>query len=180
MLSYNTVKEAEADRDMQRSLLVALDASKRSLRRDECGAWSIMGRHGHVYTWGPSGGWLIHCAPSSPRKWTNVKKRLSFCQLTQDGNDEGCFRLFDLPPPEQAVLIRKAIGLKRRKRHPGNLSHLKFTTARRGFQRRQRARRVRAVSLPIPRRSKKKLARAPPLSRLRSNTPCELHITPCL
>ena len=40
--------------------------------------------------------------------------------------------MFDLPTPEQAVLIRKAIGLKRHKRHPGNLSHLKFTTARRG------------------------------------------------
>jgi hypothetical protein len=33
-----------------------------------------------------------------------------------------------LPTPEQAVLIRNAIGLKRRKFHPGNMSHLKFTT----------------------------------------------------
>ena len=40
--------------------------------------------------------------------------------------------MFDLPTSEQAVLIRKAIGLKRHKRHPGNLSHLKFTRARRG------------------------------------------------
>jgi len=31
-----------------------------------------------------------------------------------------------------AVLIRKAIGLKRRKLHPGNVSHLKFVTATRG------------------------------------------------
>ena len=45
---------------------------------------------------------------------------------------DGCLRLFDLPTPEQVVLIRKAIGLKRRKLHPGNVSHLKFTTATRG------------------------------------------------
>ena len=32
MLSYATAEEAAADRDMQRSLLVALDASKRSLK----------------------------------------------------------------------------------------------------------------------------------------------------
>jgi hypothetical protein len=115
MLSYATAEEAATDRDMQRSLLAALDASQRSLRRDECGAWRIKGRHGHIYTWGPSGDWLIHCAPGSPRKWTNVKKRLSFCQLTQDGDGEGCLRLFDLPTPEQAVLVRMALGLKRKR-----------------------------------------------------------------
>jgi len=32
---------------------------------------------------------------------------------------EGCLRLFDLPTPEQAVLIRKAIGIKRRNRTQG-------------------------------------------------------------
>jgi hypothetical protein len=62
----------------------------------------------------------------------------------------GCLRLVDLPTPEPAVLIRKAIGLKRRKRHPGNLSQLKFATAKRGLQRRQRAWRSRVVSLSIP------------------------------
>ena len=44
-----------------------------------------------------------------------MDQRLSFCQVTQDGDDEGCLRLFDLPTPEQAVLIRKAIGLKRKR-----------------------------------------------------------------
>jgi hypothetical protein len=77
-----------------------------------------------------------------------------------------------LPTPEQAVLIRNAIALKRRKLHPGNMSHLKFTTARRGFQHRQRVRRRRAVSWPIPKRSKKKLARTPLLARMRNDAPC--------
>ena len=33
---------------------------------------------------------------------------------------EGCLRLLARPTPEQAALIRRAIGLKRRKRHAGN------------------------------------------------------------
>jgi hypothetical protein len=33
----------------------------------------------------------------------------------QDGDDEGCFRLMDLPTAEQAVLIRTALGLKRKR-----------------------------------------------------------------
>ena len=41
--------------------------------------------------------------------------RLSFCKVSQDGDMEGCLRLFELPTPEQAVLIRKAIGLKRKR-----------------------------------------------------------------
>ena len=116
MLSYATAEEAAADRDLQRSLMVALDASKRSLSWDECGAWRLTGRRGHIYTWGPSGGWLLVVGPGTSRKWNNVKRQLSFCRVTQDGDDEGCLRLFELPTPEQAILIRKAIGLKQRKR----------------------------------------------------------------
>ena len=80
MLTYATIKEAEADRNVLRSLLPALDVSKRTLRRDECGAWCIRGRRGHVYTWGPSGGWLLFCDADSPRKWSAIKRRLSFCK----------------------------------------------------------------------------------------------------
>jgi hypothetical protein len=105
------------------------------------------------------------------RTWTYLKNRLSFCGVTQDGGDEGYFRLFDLPTPEQADLIMKAIGLKRRKLHPGNVSHLKFAPPRRGSQRRQRARRARVVSLSIPKRSGRKLTRTPAPPKLRSNAP---------
>ena len=59
---------------------------------------------------------MTGCSTAIPtlRTWTYLKNQLSFCRVTQDGDDEGCLRLFDLPTPEQAVLIRKAIGLKRR------------------------------------------------------------------
>jgi hypothetical protein len=104
------------DRDVLWSLLLALDAPKRSLRRDECGAWHITGRKGHAYTWGPSGGgWLIFCDAGSPRKWSAIKRRLSFCKVTQDGDTEGCLRLFALPTPEQAIAIRKALGVRRKR-----------------------------------------------------------------
>jgi hypothetical protein len=116
MLSYASLEEAEADREMQRSLLVALDASKPSLRRDECGAWRITGSKGHVYSWGPSGGWLLFCDAGTPRKWSATKRRLSFCRVTQDGDTEGCLRLLELPTAEQAIAIRKALGLRRRRK----------------------------------------------------------------
>jgi hypothetical protein len=116
MLSYGAAKQAKADRDMQRSLLVALEASQRSLRRDECGAWRIRGRQGHIYTWGPSGGWLIYVGLHSSRKWTAIKQHLSFCKVTQDGDMDGCLRLNELPTPEQATAMRKALGIKRKRK----------------------------------------------------------------
>ena len=36
----------------------------------------------------------------SPRRWTNIKRRLAFCRITQDGDDEGCCALIGyLPRP---------------------------------------------------------------------------------
>jgi hypothetical protein len=40
---------------------------------------------------------------------------LSFCKVTQDGDDEGFLRLMDLPTPKQAILIRTALGLKQKR-----------------------------------------------------------------
>src|SRR5262245_51701584 len=130
MLSYANSKEANAYRDVLRGLLLALDVSKRTLRRDECGTWGIRGRRGHVYTWGPSGGWLLYFGAVTTRKWSAIKRLLSFCSVTQDGDAEGCLRLFDLPTPEQAVAIRKALGLKRKR--VANAGSFAGRTANRG------------------------------------------------
>jgi hypothetical protein len=133
MLNYANSKEAKADCDVLRGLLHALDVSKRTLRRDECGAWRILGRKGHAYTWGPSGGWLLFCDAGSPRKWSAIKRRLSFCKVTQDGDTEGCLRVFDLPTPEQAAVIRRALGLKhRRAANSGSFAGIKLASANRG------------------------------------------------
>src|SRR5262245_45379278 len=109
-----------------RELLKALDGQSRTLRRDECGAWRIYGKRGHVYASGPSGAWLIYCAPGSARKWNNLKSRLSFRMVTQDGDDEGCFRLLELPTPEQAIQIRRALGLRKRQDQSGRPEFLRM------------------------------------------------------
>jgi hypothetical protein len=114
-LTYETSREANDDRRAMGELLKALDGQSRTLRRDECGAWRITGKRGHVNSWGPGGGWLIYCAAGTPRKWSNLKGRLSFCEVMQDGDDEGCLRLVALPTAERAIQIRKALGLKRKR-----------------------------------------------------------------
>jgi hypothetical protein len=106
------------DRDRLAAMLIALDASPRTLRRPVCrgwvGDWQIIGRYGHIIPDGP--GFLIYVATDeSPRRWGFVKQRLEFCRVTQDGDDEGCLRLDRLPTQTEADAIREAIGVKRRR-----------------------------------------------------------------
>jgi hypothetical protein len=112
--TYDSFSEAEADRTQQRELLAALGAWDRGLRRDECGAWCISGQRGAIRTFGDGKSWVVHVVCRSVRHWTATKERLSFCELMQDGDDEGCLRLIDLPTPDQAIAIRDVIGLRKR------------------------------------------------------------------
>jgi hypothetical protein len=96
------------------SLLTALDASSLALRRDECGDYAINGKLGHIFADG-AGFLLCVSTDESARRWTFVKQRLSFCRVTQDGDDEGCLHLDRLPTPAEADLIREAVGIKRRR-----------------------------------------------------------------
>ena len=111
------------DRASLTALLVALDASPVSLKRDpvrgegRTGDWAIYGRLGHIY---PDGDGYLLCVVSdelnqSSRRWLNVKARLGFCQLRLDGDDEGTLRLNRLPAPHEAGLIREAIGIRRKR-----------------------------------------------------------------
>ena len=76
---------------------------------------------------------MLFCDADSPRKWSAIKRRLSFCKLTQDGDTEGCLRLFDLPTPEQAVAIRKALGLKRKRAaNAGSFAGINLASANKG------------------------------------------------
>jgi hypothetical protein len=110
--TYETAAEAEADRTQQKALLAALGGWDRALRRDECGAWRIEGKRGSAYTWGGGKTWVLFVACRSALHWTHTKRRrLSFCMVTQDGEEEGCLRLHMLPTPEQAAVIRDALGI---------------------------------------------------------------------
>jgi hypothetical protein len=96
------------------SLLTALDASPLALRRDDCGDHAIKGKLGHIFADG-AGFLLCVSTGESARRWTHVKRRLAFCNVTQDGDDEGCLHLDRLPTPAEAELIREAVGIRRRR-----------------------------------------------------------------
>jgi hypothetical protein len=102
------------DRASLLSLVAALDASPRALRRHECGDWQVTSKHGHVYVDGD--GYLIAVSTGeSARRWGNVKRSLPFCKVKQDGDDEGCLRLDRPPAPHEAIAIRDAIGIRKRR-----------------------------------------------------------------
>jgi hypothetical protein len=113
--TYDSAAEAEVDRAQQKALIAALNASDRALRRDECGAWCVSGDRGSIHTWGDGKTWAVYVACRSARHWTATKARLSFCAVTQDGDDEGVLRLHALPKPEQAEIIREALGIRKRR-----------------------------------------------------------------
>lgn len=121
METYRSSVEATADKAQLKRLASALNAAKASLRLDECRAWRINGQHGHITTYGPSGsGWQLYVACRSSQHWTWTKKRLDFCQVTQDGDDEGCLRLIEMPTEEQAAAIRKVLGIWQARPAPAN------------------------------------------------------------
>ena len=132
------IKGGMSDRDQMLALLSALNAQDRALRLDECGDWRIGGTSGHVYTWGDGKTWLLFVACHSARAWTAAKARLAFCEVTQDGDDEGCFRLHALPLPDQAAAIRTALGIRKRRINDPLVTEGLRATAKRGFQRQER------------------------------------------
>ena len=121
------------DREHLAAMLTALGASPRTLRRPVCrgwvGDWQISGKTGHIPADGP--GYLLSantperdyphpddpsrklCRGSSVR-WKNLKYRLAFARVTQDGDDEGCLHLDRLPTRGEAGAIRAALGIRKR------------------------------------------------------------------
>ena len=111
---YDSAAKAEADRTHLRSLLGALDAGDRALRRDACGAWSIVGSRGCICTMGDGASWVLSVACRSAKHWTWTKKQLSFCAVLLDGDEEGGFKLHSLPDRWQAAVIREILGIRKR------------------------------------------------------------------
>jgi hypothetical protein len=109
--TYDSAADAEADRDQQKSLLAALGAWDRALRRDECGAWRINGEHGYIYTWGDGKSWYVGVGCRSERHWKATKRSLDFCKYEVGGR----LRLLELPTAQQATALRKALGIRKRK-----------------------------------------------------------------
>jgi hypothetical protein len=124
-------KSAAFSQTLQRPRLIelrdALDARSSCLRRDECGDWALLGSFGHVFAV-PEGFQFYVTTDERPRKWTFVKQRLSFCRVTQDGDDEGCLILDRLPSAQESELIRGALGIPKA-RHLSEERRAKLTAA---------------------------------------------------
>jgi hypothetical protein len=110
-------------------LAAALDVSvATSVRHDDCGDPRIVGRDGHIYADG--GGFLIVCRPgrNTAHRWMNVKRRLAFCRVTQDGDDEGCLRLDHLPDAREADEISRDLRRNARANPEGQAGKFKLRT----------------------------------------------------
>jgi hypothetical protein len=134
MLSPDRLPETHAerrrqDRDLLRNFLAISGGASSSLRRDDCGDWRAVGRQSERTT----GGWAFACAEEdalyfvviapSVRAWTFAKRKLAFCTVTQDGDDEGILRLGRPPTPREGKIIRVVLGIPAT-RPGGNPKHL--------------------------------------------------------
>jgi hypothetical protein len=101
----------KADRDAMRALAQALEVSLRRFGRDACGDWNLRGRRGHFSTDGQT--FYVYLKLPSPRRWEFAKRKLHFLFVTQDGDEEGIFKLKQLPTTVQAVVMRKVLGFRK-------------------------------------------------------------------
>ena len=112
--SYKSRAEATADRACLGLMREALNAAHNAVRLDECRLWTVRGSRGYVSTWGDGQTWMLAVGSKTPRHWTFAKQRIAafpgLAQVTQDGDEEGVFRLMRLPTPEEAAEIRRRPG----------------------------------------------------------------------
>lgn len=100
----------KADRDLLLRLVGALSISKVRLKRDECGHWNLVGRRGNISTDGT--GMYVYLPCKAKRRWEAAKSVLGL-SVVQDGDDEGIFRLDDLPSEAVSETLRRLLGLRK-------------------------------------------------------------------
>ena len=102
-------------------LVEALGCREAHLRRDECSDWRLGGETGHIYAVPGSlertntEGFQVFVFCDTMRQWGAVKKQMPFDDITNDGDTEGAFFLGRLPTPEEAEIVRRYVGLKKRR-----------------------------------------------------------------
>lgn len=100
------------DKRYLQGLAEVLDISEKRIRLDECGDWNLVSPKGIIST--DSENWYLYVSPNSKIKWNNIKKKLSFMDATQDGDEEGVLRSNLCMSSKQAKNVRKVIGGRRR------------------------------------------------------------------
>lgn len=120
---YHNIVELVQDKEWIEQFADASEISRRNVRKNECGQWTISGTGGHLQTAGDPSSYLLHVTAYSARKWGAIKRKARALgwQLTQDGDDEGCFRL-GLPNERQSEYLRALLGLRRRRRATAPMS----------------------------------------------------------
>ncbi len=118
--TYKSKDDERADKRELKALLGVLNAAQNALCLDECRAWQIRGTRGHIITWGDGASYLLYVAGRSARHWGSIKQKLGFCEVTQDGDEEGCFKLGRVLTLEQAQMVREALGIRQTRVAPAN------------------------------------------------------------
>lgn len=91
----------------------AIEVSKRNIEYQSLiTKWVISGRSGHIYSDEPN--WFVIVTANSKRHFSSIKRKLSFMQIVKDDDDKGEFRLDRMPTSDEAISLRKAVGLKKR------------------------------------------------------------------
>jgi hypothetical protein len=133
-MSYKSKVASTADRACLDHLHTALNAANSAIRLDPCRLWTIHGSRGYASTWGDGQTWMLTVNSVTPRRWTFIKQRMAafpnMAQVTQDGDDEGVFRLMRLPTPKETAEIRRVVGI--RQTNPSTSIGRRFTRAKRG------------------------------------------------
>lgn len=88
-----------------------LGISKNRIVLDECHDYKVQGKEGKIYCVAPY--WYVYLNPGSKRKWSELKKKLSFMEVHQDGDTEGFLRADFYPSIEQGNVVRKALKIKK-------------------------------------------------------------------
>lgn len=96
-----------------KKLAAALNSSSTALRIDECGDPRINGSQGHFYA--VPGGFQLFVMTETPRQWTAAKKALAFASIWNDGDEEGSLILNRLPSASEAEVIRRYVGIRKRR-----------------------------------------------------------------
>ena len=117
--AYKNIRHLLQDRQQLERLVSALDIPLRKLTKDDCGQWSIIGHGGFIQSYDGDLSYVLYFSTYSERKWSAIKRAAlgHGLSLTQDGDEEGCFR-FRLPSPCQAAHIRRLLKLRKKAARP--------------------------------------------------------------
>jgi hypothetical protein len=119
---YHNIVKLVRDKERIERFAEASEISRRNVRKDECGQWTISGTGGHVQVFDDQS-YLLYVVTYSARKWGAIKRKAKAFgwELTQDGDDEGCFHV-GLPNEHQSEYLRALLGLRRRRATGGPLN----------------------------------------------------------